>query len=106
MAKNFGVQYGMKQNTGDFNWNLPYNMGKNPKSILEWISTFYVHPDSLSTFKPQEGDLVGIKMAGFAYSAGFRGSPITRYINKNHNGEVAEIIQRNGKPFIMPEVEA
>lgn len=69
----------------------------------KYFTRAYVHPDSYDAFKPRKGDAVTTKdglclwsIPDFILDMWHRDWP---------NGEVVDIIQRAGKPFIMPERE-
>lgn len=64
---------------------------------------FYIHPDSLHIFEPQVGDVVAWKVnEGKPYEEEF----INRAYKELIDYKIpTHIIQRDGKPFFMPESE-
>lgn len=87
----------------------------------KWDKVAEIHPDSLSIFKPMEGDVYEVDVtedvpvyherarfgdAPMYYKS--RSSPYHQFqIYKNNpNGVFKRIVERNGKAFFMPEVEA
>lgn len=78
---------------------------------------FYVHPDSLSIFEPMEGDVVSYwyeSEPDYHCSTAKRTREHIKRLTKakmfyvKHQSGISRmrIIQRNGKAFFMPEVEA
>jgi len=106
MAKNFNVDFTNQTNSYRY-WyaDLVENINDEREEKL------YIHPDSLSIFEPQEGDLVTTsgypakiigKLLGktdcFAVEFGSKNDPSYAY-----KKDIDLIIERNGKPFIMPQ---
>ena len=104
MAKNFGARfkdeeflYYAHSLIGDyfdfnyFNQNHPY---KN-----------YIHPNSLSIFEPQVGDTLKGSPFGVVSVNGTRQMSAEAQLAINEAVGNTIIIQRNNKPFIMPQEE-
>ena len=100
MAKNFGVKFDFEES---------WQGVSSPKLLSELIKNKGAHYkpavslESHSIFEPQDGDL-----SEFAHRKTYPYAIVK--MNSRHNiekaqNEVKNIIQRNGKSFIMPEVE-
>jgi len=96
MTKNFGIifddEYRIFVNLESIGMYLDFD-------ILKDDIKHYIHPESLSIFEPQVGDLVRIDIAPF------HDFIIMNSYFLSTNCEIKEIIQRNGRAFIMPEAQ-
>jgi hypothetical protein len=132
MAMNFGVklycmhtdeqmsEYDLTEAQRNFDWfhacfcegSEEIEMISDAIKYMENISDkIYIHPDSLSIFEAMEGDLYQIKCS----IGDYKDNPLVEYHIYNAGlfaGKVLlgfrdfKIIQRDNKPFLMPEVEA
>lgn len=101
MAKNFGVKIMVNDTEGTEMLCVISSLSRDK---------YYIHPDSLSVFEPQEGDLVycmGSYQIMPADIDDFGVKYDRRIIIQNVTSPIAtgKIIQRNNKPFIMPQSE-
>ena len=104
MARNFGVNFLFdpepKDNAVFLYWN------RNALVNTLQINRFYIHPDSLSIFEPQVNDM---NNEGYFFTGNSEYCDGVWY-KKQYNESTMfssskNIIQRNNKPFIVPEVE-
>lgn len=97
MAREFGVEYRAKPSglavTCDV--SLDDGMGKSI-NIKPNGDVYYIHPDSYHIFEPRVGDYVS-----------FRKDKEVYLVDEYSSWDVPpdKIIQRNNKPFFMPEGE-
>jgi hypothetical protein len=70
----------------------PYDLAHTPIG-----DKAYIHPDSLHILEPQAGDLVR--------SIEWEGRDFYKKCHADDVSDAREVIQRNGKAFIMPEEE-
>lgn len=94
MAKHFGMEF-----TEGF-WP------SNDIAMIRWANKlvtaeeFYIHPDSLNLLKPQIGDI--IDSGAIQGNVSRENMQLAIELIENGGGQ---IIQRNGTPFMWPEVE-
>ena len=104
MAKCFGVTYYTQPDASDA--DDPYTFENEFKrfgiDFNRQKIKYYIHPDSLSTFEPQDGDMDN---KGFFYddviwkrALRIEGGDLMRV-----NRSIQQIIQRNGKQFFWPK---
>lgn len=97
MAKNFRVKIIDLEGFQTELWDiLSDSMGQTSELKDEF---YYIHPDSFSIFEPQGGDMAAVHLPN---SVLFQVQFLIEDFNKE---QVGCIIQRTGKPFIMPQQE-
>lgn len=103
MAKEFGMRF-----DDSFYVMCDYiiHEGENLGALIKINAPpkIYIHPDSLHLLKPQEGDLIEdpCEPNHFIFISHDESWPL----HKEFESGWFKIIQRNGKAFMWPEVEA
>lgn len=96
MAREFGVKLNNRGRGAYPIISLNVESGNTGAGTKE---KYYIHPDSYGIFEPQSGDVWQyILLSGYCILTGDESIKWARYIG-------GKIIQRNGKPFFVPEVE-